>query len=315
VGGALIAGAGVLTGVLSATNAHLHGAWFLAALALGALGVVFLVEAAARQREAHPAPFYIAGGAMLTAALAVGIASGQHRKPTPPINPLRAAFTQTPPADFEVAFRYDIGTPAQSVGWDVLHARGAVDVLDSEFRFTLANRSATPLSISDLHAQVLGPVSAPTNTEASVYVQGDVPVESFLVRLYDAAPGSSARFYRTNHLGDPQRTPFFQTHSISLKPGEIYQGAVSVKTFLTGAVRYRFVLSGQTPTASFLTVIPGVFVISGRTHDWSSYAHHYWNLSDCQARHYWVKVRTKAQWLTDPYLGGCANTKAGQAGS
>ena len=303
----------MLTAVLTATNARLHGVSFLLALALSAAGVLLLVEAASRESAARPVPFWIVGGALLLAGLALGVQPG--RGGSTPRNPLRVVFTPAAQADFGVAFSGDIGVPAPSDGWTALHVRGGTDVGQSTFRFTFANRSDVPLSISDVHAEVLGSVSPPTGSYAKVYTQGDQPLEKFLVLLDNAAARSTAPVYHAKADGGWDRTPFFGTHDISLQPGEIYQGAVTVRAWVPGALRYRFVVAGQTPNASFLTTIPGVYEISGRPGDWNNYEHNYWNLDECRqgSGHPWVRVSTYAQYLISPYPGcpGASWTRAG----
>jgi hypothetical protein len=286
----------------------------LLALGLSAVGVLLLVEAASRKAAAHPIPLYVLGGGLLLAGLAIGVVPG-HGRAVRRLTPLRAIFMPTASPDFSVAFERDIGLPAPSVGWDQLHASGGTDIGYSNFRFTFSNRSSVPLSISDIHAQVLSGLPAPTGSEASVFTQGDQPVESFLVRLDSAAPASTAAVYRTNADGAVQRDAFFQRHVISLQPGEIYQGMMTVRADVSGAVRYRFVVAGQTPSASFRTTIPDVYAISGRRPTWKGYGHHYWTLDECKQSvgHLWVRVDTYAQYLGDPYPGcpGAAWTRAG----
>jgi hypothetical protein len=307
LGGGLVAGAGVLTGVLTAANVGLHGLAFLMALTLGAVGVVLIVEAASREAAAHPFPLYVVGGGLLLLSLVVGFQpwhAALVRR-----SPLRVTFAPTAQALYNVAFRHDIGLPAPTVGWAALHARAGTDVHYSTFRFTFANRSGVPLLITDVHVQILGRVSPPTGSVAAVYTQGDEQLKGFHVQLDNPTPGSTAAFHRVRPAGQSfEATPFFQANDISLQPGELYQGTVTVETEVDTALRYRFVVLGQTPSASFSTSIPGVFEISGRlAYSWSSYDHYYWNLDECQERggHPWIKVSTYPQWLSGAYAHGC----------
>jgi hypothetical protein len=307
LGGGLVAGAGVLTGVLTAANAGLHGVAFLLALALAAVGVLLIVEATSRDAAAHPVPLYVAGSGLVVLGLVVGLQPWH--KALGRRSPLRVLVAPTAPALYQVAFSRDIGLPAPEVGWAALHARGGIDVDHSTLRFTFANRSGRPLSITDVHAQVLNRMPPPTGSGAGVYTQGDEPLKSFIVRLDNPVPGSTAAFHRVTPRGDSyEPAPFFEANDISLQPGEIYQGTVIVETKVDAALRYRFVVVGQTAGGSFSTAIPGVFEISGLSiYEWSGYGHHYWNLDECQERggHAWIKVSTYAEWQNDPYTPGC----------
>lgn len=306
LGAALVAGGGALTGILTATNASLHGVAFLLALTLGTVGVLVIVEAANRDATPHRFFLSIAGGGLLVLGLAVGL--WPPHRPHVSLNPLRTAWSQTAPTLFDVGFHRDIGLPDPSIGWAALHARGGIDIYESAFRFTFANRSSAPLSITDVHAQVLGAVSPPSASEAGIYAQGDQPFKSFVANLDNRARGSMAALHRVNpdqHSYD--HAPFFQANVISLQPGELYQGTVTVTTSVGTDLRYRFVVSGQTASGSFVTIIPDVFEIAGGPVGWNSYYHHYRNLDECELAggHAWIKVSTYAQWQSDPYDHGC----------
>jgi hypothetical protein len=209
---------------------------------------------------------------------------------------------------YQVVFRRDIGLPTPANGWATLHAGGGIDVGRSKFRFTFANRSGTPLSITDVHTQVLGRASPPTGSLAGVYTQGDEALKDFFVQLDNPTPGSTAALHRARSGSfSAAATPFFQANDISLRPGEIYQGTVTVMTNVDAAPRYRFVVVGQTAGGSFSIAIPGVWEISGRGTSWTGYDRYYEALDECQVRggQLWLKVATYAEALHDPYEHGC----------
>lgn len=68
--------------------------------------------------------------------------------------------------------------------------------------------------------------------------------------------------------------PFFRHHQITLKSGEIYDATITVETGLGRELRYRFVVSGNTPSESFAITTPteGEYRISGEA---APYSHSY----------------------------------------
>lgn len=73
---------------------------------------------------------------------------------------LRFSVRPSAPDLLHVAFRKQIPQPSAREGWGELRRRGGIDVGDSRFHLTLANESSEPISVLNVHAEVLG--SKPT---------------------------------------------------------------------------------------------------------------------------------------------------------
>jgi hypothetical protein len=192
---------------------------------------------------------------------------------------LRVAFQPTTPEMFLVAFPHDIGKPTAGTGWRQLHEQGGVDVQASTFALTLTNRTQLPLAVTNIVAEVTASASAPTEWLGGIFSQGVGNLDQYVASLESETSGSQAIFKLSEtHEGTHTTSPFFATRQITLKPGEIYDAAVTVDTQLKRELRYRFLVSGNTATESFtLDVSPkGGYRLSGDMEP--KYAHR-WGMS------------------------------------
>jgi hypothetical protein len=181
---------------------------------------------------------------------------------------LRVALEPTEPTFYSIAFRSNIGKPAEGVGWPQLHEKGGVDVSLSTFALTLTNRSRLPLTVTNVVAEIISASSPPTGWIGGRYPQGAANLDQYRVFLESAAPGSQAVFHWTGSSNGAYSVggPFFATHQITLKPGEIYDAAVNVQADIERELRYRFIVSGNTASESFTIPISpkGGYRISGQ---------------------------------------------------
>jgi hypothetical protein len=172
---------------------------------------------------------------------------------------LRVSLTQTALQLYDVAFARDIGVPPDGTAWQTLHDEGGTDVYNSTTRMMLTNRSSKPMSITDIHVEIVGTETPARVSEASVYTQGDMPLKQFAVPIKGDQAGATAPFYHVNENGtptyqtEPPDPPFFQDHTISLGPGEIYNAGITVQTLVDDAqtIDYRFVIKGSTADQPF----------------------------------------------------------------
>lgn len=281
LGTAALAVAGVLAGVLAAANDALHGGRYLALVALGTVAALLLVEAAHRDGRARAtlALVGVCGGA---AVLAAAVASPPSEEPPaaqargvapapqkPAAPPLRIAIEPQDPGIFQVALPTAIDTPPDGVGWRELIDQGAIDVSQSVLAVTLANRSDRPLTIRDVHVEVVGSDPPPRAAVAFQFTQGDAGLRRLTAELTSGRPGSVAALFDTDAWltarseGTADPPPFFADHYVSLLPGEIYEASVTVKTDVEQAISYRLVVSGSTPDGALHVVGPPVQRISG----------------------------------------------------
>ncbi len=262
----------MLTAILAAANEDLHGLGLIALVALGTIAGLLVVEAGHRKGSTR---FVLAavGVCLGVLALGVGVAASPSSSDSPAPDagtdstsgsaaagadeqPLRTTFRVTEPDVFHVAFADEIGLPAEESGWSELIDQGGVDVHGNGFKMTLANRSENPLTITDIHAEVVQAKPAPTGSLAYAFTQGDSALGEFAARFLSKQAGSSAPLYAVDggmpgwHAEPPQK-PFFEDNYISLEPGEIYEGTVTVEADIPALIQYRFVISGSTPDGAF----------------------------------------------------------------
>lgn len=197
--------------------------------------------------------------------------------------PLRVEFLQEARGLFDIAFYRDIGIPTPSEEWRALHDHGGIDVGISQFKLTLTNPFQSPATVTNIEAEVLTSEAPPTAWHGAVYSQGSEPIESFVVNFASDTPGNRTPLHKTENY-NPIGRPFFATHDISLRPGEVYQAVVLVYVDTTRALRYRFVISGNTARSGFSIDTPGFFEIAPSN---TIYTHNYWSLGQC-----WIKVYT-----------------------
>jgi hypothetical protein len=191
-------------------------------------------------------------------------------------SPLRAVFSSVGRELFAVAFPHDIGLPAASEQWPALHARGGIDVGRSDFLLTLSNRSRFPLTVTNIEAVVLRAEPPPTAWEGSAFSQGMEPLEGFNVTLDSESGGATAPAH-SNRGGSygPNGPSYFQSHDISLHPGEIYRATMTVLTDERRELLYHFVISVTSANKEF-----AVDTSPARITNWEykRYAHQYWSL-------------------------------------
>lgn len=177
---------------------------------------------------------------------------------------------------FLVAFQRDVGKPAEGTGWRQLHEQGGVDVSASTFALTLTNRTQLPLAVTNIVAEVIASEPAPSGWLGGMFSQGVGNLDHYVASLESEASGDQAVFRLSEQSnGTYKSSPFFATRQITLKPGEIYDASVSIKTHIARELRYRFLVSGNTASESFtLDVSPkGGYRLSGEREQ--KYAHTY----------------------------------------
>lgn len=191
-----------------------------------------------------------------------------------PFGQLRATIVLADPGVFHLAFSKDVGLPPENTGWQELHDEGGVDVHTALFKATLANRSEKPVTVRDIHTELVRSDPPPTGSLAYIYAQGDGPVSQFAARITSAAPKSRAELFKLGDgppgwANDPPDPPFFREHFISLRPGEIYEATITVQTELSEPrmVSFHFVISGSTPERGFTITDHGSYRLSGLVDD------------------------------------------------
>ena len=207
---------------------------------------------------------------------------------------LRVAFDQVAPGIYSVAFGNPISLPNPSEDWASLHRRGGVDVGESNFRLTLANQTAAPLTVTNIEAVVDGSAPAPTGALASVYTQGASLLEEFGVELTSDAIGTTAQFHRQEptetSAGSPSVAPaFFHSHYIRVPPHDLYEAKVSVVSTVDRRVEYGFVVTGDSARGSFSYRLAPRFTIAqyaqkART----KFVHSYWWLPHALGGPCWI---------------------------
>jgi hypothetical protein len=210
---------------------------------------------------------YLAGGSQ--ERLEIAAASSK--------SPLRVAVQPEPLHFFDIAFDRDIGTPAPNEVWTSLHERGGIDDVASRIEVTLANRSATPLTVTNVEAVVLKSWPAPSAWDGSEASQGGEGLEQFSAWLTSATPRTGIPVSQSNGGGAKLNgPPYFETHYISLRPGEVYQATISIVSTVTGReLEYGFVIDGNTAASSFaVTTTPNLLITRRRF-----YTHNYMHIS------------------------------------
>jgi hypothetical protein len=204
-------------------------------------------------------------------------------------SPLRVEFRPMASELFDVAFDHDIGVPKVSEQWAALHARGGVDVNSTDFELTLANRSQLPLTVTNIEAEVLGSRPSPIAWEGYVFTQGGEPIKKLTAILEDDSRGSTTPLRSSEGSNPSSNGPYFESHIISLQPGEIYQAAITIYVGenITRELQYRFDIAGNTASNGFSIHTPGSFRIAPRM---TSYVRKYWSLSENNLEHCWVPV-------------------------
>ena len=209
---------------------------------------------------------------------------------------LRVLFQPVAPELYMVAFDYDIGLPKDDEQWQGLHERGGVDLRNSNFRLTLADRSGQPLTVTNIEAVVYGASQPAIRSIASVYTQGAAGIEQFGVELDSEATGATSPFHRVEngvYTPTPFSAPlFFHDHNIALAPREIYEAKVAVADYEShkssfSELDYGFIITGNTASGPFTYRSPH-FKILGYPHTSTVSAREYWELGEASGKPCWI---------------------------
>lgn len=194
-------------------------------------------------------------------------------------SPLRVDVQPKPLQFFDIAFDHNIGVPAPSESWASLHKRGGIDNVASRFELALANRSPAPLTVTNIEAVVLKSWPAPSAWDGSQFSQGGEGLAQFSAWLTSATPRTGVPLSQGDSGGTKLNgPPYFETHYISLQPGEIYQAAISIiSTVDDRELEYGFVISGNTAASPFTVTTTPKLLITRRSGP--SYAHSYLHIS------------------------------------
>ena len=212
-------------------------------------------------------------------------------------SPLRVDVQPKPKEFFDIAFDHNIGMPAPNEGWTSLHERGGIDDVASLFELTLANRSPTPLTVTNVEAVVLKSWPAPSAWDGTQASQGGDGLAQFSAWLMSATPRTGVPVSLSGSGGAKLNgPPYFETHYISLQPGEIYQAAITIiSTVEDRELEYGFVVDGNTAASSFrVTTTPKLLITRRRF-----YAHSYVHVSG--------RKSTEDCWIVETYSLGIAH--------
>jgi hypothetical protein len=204
-------------------------------------------------------------------------------------SPLRVDVQPKPEEFFDIAFDHNIGMPAANEGWASLHERGGIDNVASLFELTLANRSPTSLTVTNIEAVVFKSWPAPSAWDGTQASQGGNGLAQFSAWLTSATPRTGVPVSQSGSGGGKLNgPPYFETHYISLQPGEIYQAAITIiSTVEDRELEYGFVVDGNTAASSFMvTTTPKQLITRGRF-----YAHNYVHVSG--------RDNTEACWIVE----------------
>lgn len=268
IGAAIVVGIG-LSQVYQGANADLTGARFVAAFVFGTVTSWLMIESFYRVREKKP--WHTAGGAGVFTAVATVLLvflPVSHGAAEVEDGGLRFSLRPTAPELFHVAMREPISLPSAREGWAQLRRRGGIDVGDSRFHMVLANETSEPISVLDVHAEVLGSEPMPHGTDALEASQGDEGIGQLMAVLSDDKKGSIGRVYddsvqmlEPDELADAPS--HFETKYISLKPGEAYPVALTVKADVPRTIEYRMIAEGESAERRFLVKTPAFRIVGG----------------------------------------------------
>jgi hypothetical protein len=255
----------VLAALLSKANDDLGGASFVLLVALGTLGGLLIADATRRHGRERTG-IAVAGTALVGATLVIALTAGDSHAGSPrariAVAPLRYRFTHMPVHFFRFEFDRDIGLPSETTDWRRLLHEGGVEVGVSAYRLTLANRSSTPLTITDIRPEVTASRRVASGSVAYRQSQESVPLTHFEVWLSSARTGSSGHL-RDLTVATIKPRAYFRDHYISLAPGELYEATIRVVTTVQAQLTYRWVLDGSTPRGDFTIRDPHLVHISG----------------------------------------------------
>jgi hypothetical protein len=190
-------------------------------------------------------------------------------------SPLRVDVEPEPLKFFDIAFDHNIGMPGPNEGWTSLHERGGIDNVSSLFELTLANRSPVPLTVTNIEAVVLKSWPAPGAWDGSQFSQGGNGLAQFSAWLTSATPRTGVPVSQSDSGGAKLNgPPYFETHYISLQPGEIYQADISIVSTVGGReLEYDFAIAGNTAASSFTVTSTPKLLITRRRSFVHSYLH------------------------------------------
>jgi hypothetical protein len=129
-----------------------------------------------------------------------------------------------------------------------LLAAGAADTADSDIRLHLVGTQDTTVTVSGVHAQILGRAPASASTLVGCPSAGVVATPSVALNLRQDAPealavGAAPRgTVATQDLSGRLGAPYFTTHTIALTEGEPFD--ISLTGFISGTatVRWRVIV-------------------------------------------------------------------------
>ncbi|HEV7938967.1 MAG TPA: hypothetical protein VGP18_13205 [Solirubrobacteraceae bacterium] len=232
----------------------------------------------------------VVGGVIVAAIVAIPAGSGQKHLEVAAVSsksPLRVEVQPKPPQFFDIAFDRNIGMPAPSEGWASLRERGGIDNVTSLSELTLANRSAAPLTVTNIEAVVLKSRPAPSAWDGSQFSQGADGLTQFSAWLTSGAPHTGVAVSGGGGGAKLNGPPYFETHYISLRPGEIYQAEITIiSTVENRELEYDFAISGNTAASSFTVTTTPHLVITRRLIP--SYTHRYLHISSGDESGCWI---------------------------
>jgi hypothetical protein len=311
--GSLVAGLGILVPIYLATNTELSGLRFLSAILLASIALVLLVESTHRARSKRQ--WRAVGGIGIVAGLVsllIALTPVSDGNASAGGGGLRLKARPTAPDLFHIAFQRQIPQPSAREDWAELRRRGGVDVGDSRFHLILANESSEPISVLNVHAEVLDSEPMPRGTDTWEASQGDEGVGQLTALLLNDDRGSIGRVYDSSaQMIEPGNiataSPYFQSKYILLKPGEVYPAMLTVIADVPRTISYRMVAEGESAQRRFVVKTPA-YKIVGRFDD--PYQHRFaryyakgYQPTDCTPTpdNPWVDARNAAQSKACPY--------------
>jgi hypothetical protein len=313
--GALVAGVGLLTAIYTAVNRDLTGGRLLIALALGAGAIFLSVEAFYRRSDDHPSDRWRliggAGAGIAVASLLVALLPSSQNSAGAAGQGLRIALQPTAPELFHLAFDKQLSLPSADEGWKELRREGGIDVDSSRFRMVLTNESADPVTVFNVHAEVVGSEEMPHGTYAWAYSQGSEGLDHLFAVLPDGRRGSIGRIYSASLAGRveslDEEVPYFHEEYVSLEPGEVFPTTLTIEAETPRTIEYRLVAEGESASRKF-RVESDPQKIVGRfedpyQQDFARYYQYQHDPHDCtpHPQNPWVDARDTSRSLACPF--------------
>jgi len=311
---AFVGGVGLLATIYPAANRDLTGGRLLGAIAFGACAIFLLVEAFYRLRSNGRLSdrWRLIGGAgagIALMSLLLALLPSSQQGASAARKGLRIDLQPTAPELFHLAFDKKLSLPSVDEGWKELHRRGGIDVNSSHFRMILTNESTHPITVFNVHAEILGSEEMPHGTFAWAYSQGSEGLDHLFALLPNGRQGSVSRIYPVSANGRPEtgQTPYFQREYVSLEPGEVFPTTLTVQAETPRTITYRLVAEGESANRRFV-VRSAPQRLVGRFEDryQQDFAHYYQfehDPHDCTPtpENPWVDARNTSRSLTCPY--------------